>query len=146
MYRAEATFYTFVINLAKIGWSLSFKLRRRLAGRASRPEDGFETHDLRRSWGVYSDTVCTFAILPQMLGQSFHDNFNLDSLREIDSKLSFLTKRGSLQQEEIDEIVMQIGQNFERCAEASFGRVKRPIGSHPFTHLRLIFTLNGKIE
>ena len=62
--------------------------------------------------------------------QSFHDNFNLDSLREIDSKLSFLTKRGSLQQEEIDEIVMQIGQNFERCAEASFGRVKRPSVKH----------------
>ena len=62
--------------------------------------------------------------------QSFQDNFNLDSLREIDSKLSFLTKRGSLQQEEIDEIVMQIGQNFERCAEASFGRIKRPSVKH----------------
>ena len=53
----------------------------------------------------------------------FQQQFNMDKIFEIDSKLSLLINRGSLQQSEMDDIVMQIGQAFEKCAEESFGHV-----------------------
>ena len=51
----------------------------------------------------------------------FQFHFNMDRILEIIQ--NYLTNIGSLQQSEMDDIVMQIGQEFEKCAEESFGYV-----------------------
>ena len=66
--------------------------------------------------------TCNIRLWNHEKGHCFQDNFNINKLQEIDSKLLLLLSRGSLQQ---GDIVLQIGQAFEKCAEASFEHIKQ---------------------
>ena len=74
---------------------------------------------------VTTRSGCNIRLWNHEKGHCFQDNFNINKLQEIDSKLSLLISKGSLQQSEMDDIVLQIGQAFEKCAEASFGHIKQ---------------------
>ena len=55
----------------------------------------------------------------------FIEHYNTEKMSEIDSQISLLLEKGSPLQSEVDEIVTQIGQTFEKCAEESFGYSKQ---------------------